>query len=168
MEIYLVRHGLAQQLGQKNEFADEKRTLTSQGRERMREIARGLKKIGIFPDLLMTSPLVRAVETAEIVAEALGLDQRQIHSTNSLAPGGSFQELFGEIKHQKRTESVVLVGHEPDLSSLLSQIVSGDGSLSVPLKKGGVCCINVAETVPAFRGSLIWLLTPKQLRLLGR
>jgi phosphohistidine phosphatase len=170
MEIYLVRHAVAQQLGQKNEFTDEKRALTSQGRERMREIARGLKRLGVVPDLIMTSSLVRAIETGAILAETLGLDQKQIRTSDTLAPGGSFDELFTELKQQKRTESVALVGHEPDLSSLISRIVcaEGNGNLSVPLKKGGVCCINVAETVPAFKGSLIWLLTPKHLRLLGR
>jgi len=167
MEIYLVRHGIAQQLGQKNQFTDEKRALTSQGRDRMREIARGLKRLGVVPDLIMTSPLARAVETAGIVAEGLGLEAKQVRTTESLAPGGSFDRLFEEIKRQKRTESVVLVGHEPDLSSLLSRIVSANGNLSIPLKKGGVCCISLAETVPAFKGSLIWLLTPKQLMLLA-
>jgi len=167
MEIYLVRHAIAQQLGQKNQFTDEKRALTSQGRDRMRETARGLKRLGIVPDLIMTSPLVRAVETAAIVADVLALDPKQIRTSENLAPGGSFDRLFAEIKKQKRMESVVLVGHEPDLSSLLSLIVSADGNLSIPLKKGGVCCISLTETVPAFRGSLIWLLTPKQLRLLG-
>ena len=167
MEIYLIRHAIAQQLGQKNDFTDEKRALTSQGRERMREIARGLKRLGVVPDLVMTSPLARAMETGDILAEALGLEHKQIKRSDALLPGGSFDQLFAELKHQKRTESVALVGHEPDLSSLLSRIVSGDGSLSIPLKKGGVCCISVSETVPAFKGSLIWLLTPKQLRLLG-
>jgi phosphohistidine phosphatase len=167
MEIYLVRHAVAQQLGKKNEFTDEKRSLTSQGRERMRDIARGLKRLGVVPDLIMTSPLVRAMETGDILAEVLGVDQKQVRRSQALSPGGSFDKLFAELKQQKRIESVALVGHEPDLSSLISRIVSGDGNLSVPLKKGGVCCINVAETVPAFKGSLIWLLTPKQLRLLA-
>src|SRR5215470_9455742 len=143
MDIYLVRHAIAQQLGQKNEFTDEKRSLSSQGRERMRQIAKGLGRLGVVPDLIMTSPLVRAIETGDILAEALGLEQKQIRKSNALSPGGSFDELFAEIKRQKRIQSVALVGHEPDLSSLISRIVSGDGALSVPLKKGGICCIRV-------------------------
>jgi phosphohistidine phosphatase len=168
MELYLIRHGIAQPLGQKNDFTDEKRALTPQGRDRLREAAKGLRKLGINFDLMLTSPLVRAIESAEIIADALGMDKKLITQTNNLVPGAAFDELFGEIKQQKGIETLALVGHQPDLGELISTIVWGEGKLCVPLKKGGVCCINLTETVPALRGSLMWLLTPRQLRLIAK
>ncbi|MFY9610135.1 MAG: phosphohistidine phosphatase SixA [Blastocatellia bacterium] len=167
MELYLIRHALAQQLGLKNDFTDEKRTLTSEGRERMREAARGLRKLGVQLDLLLTSPLVRAVETAEIVADAMGFSKKEIIPTDKLAPGGSADDLFAEIKSHS-VESVALVGHQPDLGEMMAKILQTRGKLSIDLKKGSVCCINVVETVPSLRGELVWLMTPKQLRLLAK
>jgi phosphohistidine phosphatase len=168
MDLYIIRHAIAQQLGQKNDFTDEKRALTSDGREKMREAARGLRKLGVELDLILTSPLVRAVETAEIVAGALGLNKKEVEQTPNLAPGASPDELFAEIKKHTGAESIALVGHQPDLGGLVSKIVQGNGSLAIMLKKGSVCCISVTETVPTLHGGLGWLLTPKQLRLLAR
>ncbi|HWO01952.1 MAG TPA: phosphohistidine phosphatase SixA [Blastocatellia bacterium] len=168
MELYLIRHGLAQQLGLKNDFTDEKRTLTSEGRDRMREVARGLRKLGVQLDLLLTSPLVRATETAEIVADALGISKKEIVQTDNLAPGASVDQLFAEIKSHTGVESVGLVGHQPDLGEMLAKIVQANNKSSIDLKKGSACCINVVETVPSLHGQLVWLMTPKQLRLLAR
>ena len=168
MDLYIIRHAIAQPIGSKNDFTDEKRKLTAQGRDLMREAARGLRTLGLQFDLILTSPLVRAVETAEIVAEALGYDQDMVQQTVNLAPGASFAELLSEIKRHNGIESIALVGHQPDLGELVSTLVWGDGRASVPLKKGSVCSIDVIETVPAVRGSLAWLLTPRQLRLLGK
>ena len=167
MELYLIRHALAQQLGLKNDFTDEKRTLTSEGRDRMREVARGLRRLGVQVDLLLTSPLARAVETAEIVADALGLSKKEVISTDKLAPGGSADELFAEIKSHG-VESVALVGHQPDLGEIIAKIIQAHSKLSIDLKKGSICCLNVVETVPSLRGQMVWLMTPKQLRFLAK
>jgi phosphohistidine phosphatase len=168
MELYIIRHAIAQQLGRKNDFLDEKRALTSEGRASMREAARGLRKLGVEFDLVLTSPLARAVETAEIIAHALGLDKKEIEQTDALAPGASPDEVFAEIKKRAGTESIALVGHEPDLGNLISRIVLGSEGLAVQLKKGSACLIEVVETVPTIRGKLVWLLTPKQLRQLAK
>jgi phosphohistidine phosphatase len=168
MELYFIRHAIAQQLGRKNDFTDEKRTLTSEGRERMREAVKGLHKIGVEFDLVLTSPLVRAVETAEIITSTLGLSKKEIKQTGSLAPGASTEDLFLEIKGHAGAESIALVGHQPDLGEIISKIVQGNGSLSLELKKGGVCSVKVSETVPVLRGSLLWLLWPKHLRALAK
>ncbi|HEY3135718.1 MAG TPA: hypothetical protein VGL29_06680 [Blastocatellia bacterium] len=90
-----------------------------------------------------------------------------MRGTANLAPGGSANELFAEIKSQAGAESVALIGHQPDLGELISRIIASD-AVSIRLKTGGVCCIKVSETVPTFRGDVLWLLTPKQLRLLAR
>lgn len=168
MELYLIRHGIAQQLGLKNDFTDEKRTLTSDGRDRIREVARGLKKLGVQLDLLLTSPLVRAVETAEIVAEVLGLGKKEIIQTGNLAPGGSADDLFAEIKSHTGVESAGLVGHEPYMGELAARMVHCNGRFSIDFRKGSVCGLDIVETVPSLHGKLVWLMTPKQLRLLAK
>lgn len=169
MELYVIRHAVAEPLGKRNEFSDEQRALTEEGRSRMGETAKGLARLGVELDLILTSPLVRAVETAEIVASSFGLSKKEVKRTNELAPGASFEQLFTEIKAQVGAESLALVGHQPDLGRLLSRIVMSEGATaSIQLKKGSVCCINVTETVPTLRGELLWLLTPRQLRVLAK
>lgn len=169
MELYVIRHAIAEPLGKGNEFSDEKRALTEEGRSRMREAVKGLRKLGVQLDLILTSPLVRAVETAEILAGSLGINRKEIQQTAALSPGVPAEPLFAEIKSHGGAESIALVGHQPDLGSLIARIIqSGDGIASIQLKKGGICCINVIGTVPALRGDLMWLLTPRQLRMLAR
>jgi len=169
MELFVIRHAIAEPLGKENEFSDEKRALTAEGRNRMSEAVKGLIKLGVEIDLVLTSPLARAVETAEIVAEALGLSKKDIKQSGNLAPGGSASDLFTEIKGYAGAEAIALVGHQPDLGGLISRIIQNDGgAFSIQLKKGSVCCVNVTETVPALRGEIIWLLTPRQLRLLAK
>jgi phosphohistidine phosphatase len=133
----------------------------------MREIAKGLSRLGVEPDLLLTSPLARAVQTAEIIASALGLGKKQVWETINLAPGASAETLFAEIKSQTGAESIALVGHQPDLGLLVSKIIQSSAP-SIQLKKGGVCCLEVIQTVPELRGDLVWLLTPRQLRVIAR
>jgi phosphohistidine phosphatase len=168
MELYIIRHAIAYPLGKKNDFTDEKRALTAEGRDRMREAVKGLRRLGSDFDLMLTSPLVRAVETAEIIASALGVGKKDIEQTDNLAPGASIEALFAEIKKHNGAEAIALVGHQPDLGDIISSIAQGAQSLAIQLKKGGVCCINITETVPALRGELMWLMTPRQLRLLAK
>ncbi|HLG15276.1 MAG TPA: phosphohistidine phosphatase SixA [Blastocatellia bacterium] len=168
MDLYVIRHAIAQPLGRKNDFTEEKRALTPEGRDRMREAAKGLRALGVTVDLILTSPLARAVQTAEVVAGVLGMKEKEVERTNNLAPGSSHVKLFGEIKKRNGVESIALVGHQPELGQLISRIISGSVDLSIQLKKGGVACVNVTETVPVLRGSLAWLLAPAQLRALAR
>jgi phosphohistidine phosphatase len=168
MDLYFIRHAIAEQLGRKNEFADEKRALTSDGRDRCREAAMGLRKLGVEFDLIMTSPLTRALETTDILASTFGVGKKHIKQTSNLAPGASAGDLFAEIKQEFGVESLALVGHQPELGELISKIIRAGGDASISLKKSGVCCVEVAETVPTLRGGLVWLLTPRQLRLLAK
>lgn len=169
MELYIIRHAIAEPLGTGHEFSDQKRPLTEEGRNRMREICKGLRNLGVELDLIMTSPLARAVETAEILAGSLGISKKEILQTPALAPGALAEQLFAEIKSQGVAESIALVGHQPDLGMLISRIVQvDDGVASIQLKKGSICCINLTETVPTLRGELTWLLTPRQLRRLAK
>ena len=168
MELFIIRHAIAEPLGKKNEFSDEQRALTTEGRSRMRDIVKGLVKLGVEPDLILTSSLTRAVETAEIVAAEAGLAKSEIRQSPNLAPGASADKLFSEIKGLAAVETIALIGHQPDLGSLISRIIAGkSATIPIQLKKGSVCCLNVTETVPTLRGELVWLLTPRQLRLIG-
>lgn len=169
MELFIIRHAIAEPIGKENHFSDEKRVLTAEGRNRMREAVKGLIKLGVELDLIMTSPLPRALETAEIIASAAGLSKKEIKQTGNLAPGFSAEDLFAEIKGQTGAEAVALVGHQPDLGALISRIIQIDGgAFSIQLKKGAVCCLNVTETVPSLRGVMMWMLAPRQLRLLAK
>ena len=169
MELFVIRHAIAEPLGRRNEFTDEKRALIVEGRNRMREVVKGLIKLGVEFDLILTSPLARAVETAEIIATAVGLSKKEIKQSVNLAPGASAEHLFAEIKSHAGVEAIALIGHQPDLGGLISRIIqSGGGALSIQLKKGSVCCLSVTETVPTLRGDMVWLLTPRQLRLVAK
>lgn len=169
MELFVIRHAIAEPLGKENEFSDEMRRLTFEGLNRMREVVKGLVKLGIEFDLILTSPLKRAIETAEIVGSAAGLTKREIKQSGNLAPGASAEELSAEIKGLAGVESIALIGHQPDLGGFISRIIHSDAtSLSIQLKKGSVCCLNVTETVPRLRGDLVWLMTPRQLRLVAK
>ena len=169
MELFVIRRAIAEPLGKENDFSDEKRALTVEGRNRMREVVKGLVKLGVEFDLIMTSPLARAVETAEIVATGVGLSKKEIKQSGNLAPGAPAEQLFAEIKSHAGAEAIALIGHQPDLGGLISRITQSDGGpVSIQLKKGGVCCLNVTETVPTLRGDMVWLLTPRQLRLVAK
>ncbi|MEW6208490.1 MAG: phosphohistidine phosphatase SixA [Acidobacteriota bacterium] len=167
MELYLIRHAAAEPVGEANEFLDERRRLTLEGRERMQQAARGLRALGVRFDLILTSPLFRAIETAEIIADALGIDRSRISQTPALLPGATAASLTNEIRKQS-VESIALVGHQPDLGQTISRIVCGYPDAAIQLRKGSVCAITVTETAPAIRGTLSWLLTSKQLRLIAK
>jgi phosphohistidine phosphatase len=144
---------------------DAKRPLTDQGMSRVQKGAMGLIRVGVDFDLILTSPLTRTRQTAELIAAQFDL-RPHIVSTDALAPGGTFQAVLAELeKHVKRTR-IALVGHEPDLGELAARLLG----LRRPLefKKGGACRIDVAEIPPTGPGSLRWFLPPRVLRYLRR
>jgi phosphohistidine phosphatase len=168
MDLYLIRHGIAEPLGRKNRFTDEERALTAEGVRRMREIGRGLAGLRVDLELVLTSPLRRAVQTSNVVAQQLGLREKEIEPTASLLPGGAQDQLFSDIKQHAGIESMALIGHEPDLSRTISQIVTGGHNLSMQIRKGGVCLVSVTERVPSLKGHLVWMLTPRLLRIFAK
>lgn len=159
-EIYLVRHGIAAERGK--EWPDDTaRPLTHKGAARMREIAAGLADLGVELDLILTSPLVRARQTAEVLKEGLG-GSVPLEETTVLAPGGSPAALIDRLKSAKRAERIALVGHEPDLGQLAAFLIGARAPLV--FKKGGVCRIDFAKLPPAPPGQLIWFATPAMIR----
>jgi phosphohistidine phosphatase len=115
-------------------------------------------------DLIVTSPLARAAETARILAEAF--ETEHLQTLEALAPGGSNRKILDFLKRQTSHEVVALVGHEPDLGRLAATLVVGAGSL--PLKKAGACVLDCGEQVGPAKAKLISFMDPATLRRLGR
>lgn len=163
-ELYVIRHGVAEPRG--DAWSDDtKRPLTDDGMSRLRKSARGLVRLGIAFDVVMTSPLTRARQTAEIVASAFNA-RPPIVVIDSLAPSGSYQALIADLEKQGRRTRIALVGHEPAIGETAARLAGSRHPFS--LKKGAVCRIDVDALPPAGPGTLRWLATPRMLRSIGK
>jgi phosphohistidine phosphatase len=165
-EFYVMRHGIAVTRGSAGFSDDTKRPLTPEGKEKMRQIVEGLTRIGFDVDWVVTSPLVRAVETAEIVADSLGANI-PMDSCDALRPGGSAEELISFLAKHRNRKRVLVVGHEPDLSEMTARLLGAGRHANLTFKKGGCCLITFDEFPPKSPGQLVWWLTPRLLRKLG-
>ncbi len=166
MQICLMRHGIAVERGSPEYPNDGDRPLTPEGRRKTRAAAWGLRELGVSPGAILTSPHARCRETANIVADVLGVAPGKVRETDALLPDASSRELLEDVGALAEHDAVVLVGHEPALGELASLVLCGDESaLDVPLKKAGACLIELRTGV---RGSLRWLLPPRVLRAVGR
>ena len=161
MFIYILRHGIAVQRGTAS-FPDDDRPLTDDGKEKMRKGAKGIAAVIGKVDLILTSPLIRAHDTAKIAADALGADHK-VEVCRELLPGSSAKKLMLYLAKYKNLEDVMLVGHEPDLGFLASALLGSEHSI-IEFKKGALCCIEVSGMPPRSSGTLRWHLQPKQLR----
>jgi phosphohistidine phosphatase len=163
-QIYLIRHGVAEERGE--EWPDDaKRPLTNKGADRLRKSIRGLVRLGVSLDVILTSPLVRTRQTTDIVASFF--DPRPpIVVVDALAPGGSVPSVMAEIEKQSRRSNMALVGHEPDIGKLAGHL-AGLGQ-RLEFKKGAVCRIDIETLGPRATGTLQWLLTPRIMRAIRR
>ncbi|MCX6922540.1 MAG: phosphohistidine phosphatase SixA [Verrucomicrobia bacterium] len=167
MNLYILRHGIAVELGTANFAKDAERPLTPEGERKLRQIAAAMGALELSFDLILSSPYVRARQTAESVAESLKARKR-LELADCLTPGGSTKKLIDLLNSLKPLpESVLLVGHEPYLSSLISLLVSGKESFAVVMKKGGLCKLSTGSLQHGRCAMLEWLLTPKQMALMG-
>jgi phosphohistidine phosphatase len=160
MRVYFLRHGRsASQLTWTED--DGLRPLTEEGIEGMRREAATFAALGVKPDVIITSPLTRARQTAEIVAESMGMSEELVEDER-LAPGFDSVRLAKIIDDYPNAESIMVVGHEPDMSAAVSKLIGG-GRLQ--LKKGGLATVEVVERVGDFVfGVLVSLMTPAHLR----
>jgi phosphohistidine phosphatase len=166
MRLSLLRHGIAANRASPEYENDSERPLTPKGERRMRRIAKGIQASGLAYDLILSSPYLRAKQTAEIVAQVLSMPEGVL-LVETLTPEGNPRQLIEALRtdHRER-EDVLLVGHEPYLSRLISTLLTGGPNLSVVMKRGGVCALDV-ETLRFGRcASLVSLLGPRQLRRL--
>jgi phosphohistidine phosphatase len=167
MMLYLMRHGLAVEPGSPGFKTDADRALTHKGRRQLRKIARAMKGLDLEFDLILSSPFVRARQTAEIVAAALKL-KKQLKFSNALAVDGDPANLLRQLERIKpMPESLLLVGHEPDLSHLMSILLTGNTRLNVDFKKSGLCKLEINKLRLGACATLAWMLTPGQLKLMA-
>lgn len=167
MQLLIIRHGIAEE---REEFAksgapDDERPLTNFGRRRMRRNADGLRRIAPPIDLLASSPLVRAQQTARIVADRFGIEA--FDTVDALRPETPAKALGSWLAKQKSESTIAIVGHEPHLGTIITWCMSGVEEPRVVLRKGGVALLDFSNRPGAGRATLMWLLTPAQLRSLG-
>jgi phosphohistidine phosphatase len=162
IELYLVRHAIAAERGPK--YPDDRlRPLTAVGARRFATSVHGLATLGVTIDLVLTSPLARARETALLLASNLRSKKPPIEELDALAPAGRHAAIVEAIaRHAKRHRRLALVGHEPDLGELAARLIGARGSIE--FKKGGVCLIDVDGATPGGPGTLRWSLPPRALR----
>ncbi len=164
MLVVAIRHGIAEPQDN-GDLPDEVRSLTPRGKKRMQKAAAGLHRI--VPDLerVATSPLTRAVQTAEIVTREYGLTAPA--TVAALAPGGAPEEVLAWLQDAWAKGPLALVGHEPDLSTWVSWVLTGGQGSILQLKKGAACLLEFPGTCAAGAATLLWSLTPRQLRQLA-
>jgi phosphohistidine phosphatase len=165
MELVFLRHGLAvDQEEWKGNEAD--RPLTAEGADRTKDVVRGLRTLKVRPDVILSSPLLRARETAEIAKKGLITDAK-VELAEELAPAASPDRLIGRLADLADKPVVLCVGHEPHISTTLSAMVSGKMAATFEVKKAGACCIRFTGAPKAGTGTLLWLLPPKFLRVIA-
>ena len=152
--VYFLRHGKAENRAEWR-GSDDERPLTAEGEEAMRREAEALRALGLAPDVIVTSPLARARRTAEIVAEGLGLSGRLVEDER-LAHGFDVRRLEQVLAAHAGAGAVMVVGHEPDFSAAVAELIGGG---EIVMKKGGLARVDVTAPV-AGGGELVWLLTP--------
>ena len=163
-ELYFIRHGVAEERG--DAWPDDaKRPLTDDGVTRLRKGLRGLRRAGVGFDVVLTSPLVRARQTADIVASAME-PRPPIFVAESLAPGGTYASLMTEIEKYAKRGRIALVGHEPDLGEVTARLIGA--RQPIEYRKGGVCRVDYAAGSSPVPGALRWFLPPKLMRRLRK
>jgi len=166
MELYLLRHGEA---GKRMPVSikDQERSLTASGKEEIEEVGKAMADLEYEFDLIATSPLVRARDTASIVNKALDR-KTEPEEWSELSPEGSREALYRRLAKLRPDASLLCVGHEPYLTTVISEVTQrGDGSsegFRIVLKKGGLAKLSLTTFSPRASGELRWLLTPKQIR----
>jgi phosphohistidine phosphatase len=158
--LYIVRHAVAEERGPKWRD-DGKRPLTEEGIRRMRRAVKGLVRLGVTLDVVLTSPLVRARQTADIVASAFEAPAPVV-SIDSLLPGAPYAALLADLHAHALRTRIALVGHEPGIGRIAARLVGSRRPFA--FKKGAVCRIDVQSIPPAGTGALRWFVTPAILR----
>lgn len=165
MNLYIMRHGEAETIGAEYP-SDSVRPLTSNGRKRVELSTKGMKATDVTADKIISSPLVRARQTAEIVHQALGV-ATDIEFSGAL-PTGDIDGIVLAVQAHSRYENVMLVGHEPTLSRLVSVLASGSPDVAIDMQPGGLCKLTTDAIVVGKCATLRWFLAPRQLVALGK
>lgn len=166
MQLFIVRHGIAVDREDPKCPADPDRFLTDEGIEKTRQVAQGVAEVADTPDLMVTSPYLRASQTAEIFAAQLGYAKQKIKKSDFLLPGAEPLQLFRELAKDKELSVVFIFGHAPHLDDVVATALGTKHHIT-SLKKAGVVHVELRRLVPP-SGELIWLATPKLLRKVGK
>lgn len=159
-ELYLVRHGVAEERGPK--WPDDgKRPLSADGMSRLKKSARGLDRLDVKFDVILTSPLVRARQTADILSAEMD-GHPTIVNVDSLTPGGTFAALVSDLEKHTRKTRIALVGHEPGIGELAARLIGSRHPIE--FKKGSVARIDIDQIPPAGPGDMRWMMPPKFMR----
>jgi phosphohistidine phosphatase len=162
MDLYIVRHGIAIDREDPKCPPDPERYLTEDGIKKTKQAAKGLAALGITADVLISSPYVRAQQTAEIFAAALDYSKQKIRHSDLLLPGADPALFFRELAKDKQSSSVFVFGHAPHLGELIAAALTTKHSITA-LKKSGVAALTLKRVSPP-SAELTWLATPKILR----
>jgi phosphohistidine phosphatase len=163
MNLYFLRHGIAVEPSEWKR-ADSERPLTKDGIRKMKKVAKGMRKVGVAFDWILTSPYRRAHDTAQIVAKEFRASKK-LRITRSLATDGDSKGLVRHLARDFRSwETVLLVGHEPYLSQLIAVLIGGNPAISLDLKKGGLCKLAADSLTYDRSATLEWWLPPKILK----
>jgi phosphohistidine phosphatase len=152
--LYFLRHGKA---GTRTMSADDdERELTDGGRAELRAAAPVWQRLNLRPDLVLTSPLPRAAQTADLLVAGVGLRQKPVFD-DRLRPGADWSDMAQAMAAQPGARRVMFVGHEPDLSEAVCLLT---GAASVRMRKGAIACVEFPGVPEAGAGELAWLLDP--------
>ena len=163
LELYLIRHGVAAERGE--EYPDDsKRPLTSDGIARLRKEAKALDALDVAFDQILSSPLVRAKQTADVFGEIMK-GKPSIVTVDALTPAGTPAAVIQELGRHMKKASLALVGHEPNMGELAAHLIGAKTPL--PFKKGAICRIDFSVFPPKGKGQLIWFVPPRMLRKLA-
>ncbi len=165
MNLYILRHGKAEPLGPAYS-RDDLRPLSPRGRRRTERSAHGMAAANVTVDAIISSPLLRARQTAEIVHQGLGV-AADIENVDALATG-DLTGILAAVRSHERSKGVMLVGHEPTLSQLISILAFGAPGGALDLKPGGLCKLQTYAIGLRQCAMIRWFMTPKQLIGLGR
>jgi phosphohistidine phosphatase len=168
MRVYLLRHGPAGSRDPARWPDDSARPLSPRGRERTEEAVRGLARLEPEPTVILTSPLVRAEQTAKLLRQAYNGKKVEVVKLDALAPGGSYRAIVQHLASLGTNDAVFLVGHEPDLGKLAGVLLFGAPASTLPLKKAGAAVVAFDGAVRAGSGRLRWFVPPRILRRLAR
>jgi phosphohistidine phosphatase len=166
MEIYVVRHGIAIDREDPKCPPDPERYLTEEGVEKTKRVAAGVAALSATADVLLSSPYVRAMQTAEIFATALNFPKQKIRQTDLLLPGAEPTLLFRELAKDKHHSTLFIFGHAPQLDDVIATALGSKHHIT-SLKKAGVALLELKRVSPP-NGQLVWLATPKLLRRSGK
>jgi phosphohistidine phosphatase len=157
MQIYLLRHGIAHEGSAGGSDAD--RELTAEGRKKLRQVLEAASDSGVAPNLILSSPFKRALQTAEMARHILGY-KHQILQTKALTPGSTVEQVWDEIRVHREADSILLVGHNPLFSDLAAYLI-GSKTAQIHFKKGAIMRVDVESFLSQPKGTLRWYLTSK-------